>query len=98
VDFGEVEFPEDPKDRLKLLTEKLKAGLISLGKFYMSFNADFTDEKKAEKEIIKNLEALSALREKHTSLDDMLKAIFKELPEEGGGGGEGVVEGGGEEE
>jgi len=94
MDFGEIEFPEDPKDRLELMTSYLKAGLISLGQFYMEFNPDIKDEKEAEKMMIKNLEAVASSREKYTSLDEMLNRLFREQPAQLQTGGEEGEEGG----
>ncbi len=76
LDFGEIEFPEDPEEELRLDTKRLKIGLISLGQFYKKYNPD-VDEKKGEKIIIENLEKLKALREEHPTLDEALNFIMR---------------------
>ena len=76
VDFGEIEFPEDPEEELNLDTKRLKIGLISLGQFYKKYNPD-VDEKKGEKIIIQNLEKLKTLREEHPTLDEALNLIMR---------------------
>lgn len=76
IDFGEIEFPEDPEEELRLDSKRLKMGLISLGQFYKKYNPD-VDEKEGEKRIIENLEKLKKLREEHPSLDEMMNYILK---------------------
>jgi hypothetical protein len=83
LDFGEIEFPEDPKDELEFEKARLKTGIISLGQFYQHFNPDVTDEVEAEKAIIKNLEALGKLREAHPTLDEALNYIMKNAGQPG---------------
>lgn len=75
VDFAEITFPEDPIQALKHATDQLKAGLISLGQFYMIFNPDEKDEKEAETKIIENLSKIQAARKKYPDLDELLMAI-----------------------
>jgi hypothetical protein len=87
LDFGEIEFPEDPKDELEFEKSRLKTGIISLGQFYQHFNPDVTDEKEAEKAIITNLEKLGALREAHPTLDEALNFIYSNA-QKGGQGNE----------
>jgi hypothetical protein len=77
VDFGEIEFPEDPEEELRLDTKRLKMGLISLGQLYKKYNPD-VDEKEGEKIIIKNLEKLKELREEHPTLDEALNFIMRQ--------------------
>jgi hypothetical protein len=77
VDFGEIEFPEDPEEELRLDTKRLKMGLISLGQLYKKYNPD-VDEKGGEKIIIENLEKLKALREEHPTLDEALNFIMRQ--------------------
>lgn len=77
VDFAEIEFPEDPNYELDIAARRLESGLISLGKFYQMDNPDIKDEKEAEKTLIKNLEALKALKEAHPTLDEALNSILK---------------------
>jgi len=84
VDFGEIEFPEDPKEELELDTKRLKTGLISLGQFYKKYNPD-VDEGKGEKAIIENLEKLKALREAHPTLDEALDFIMRSGEKKEGG-------------
>jgi hypothetical protein len=78
VDFGEIDFPEDPAVEIDLETRKLQGGIISLGKFYQHFNPDVEDEKDAEKAIIDNLTKLGKMREQSPDLDKALNEIFKE--------------------
>jgi hypothetical protein len=84
VDFGEIEFPEDPAVELAQKKEELKSGLLSLGAFYRHFNPDVEDEKEAEKSIIRNLEALATLRRQHPTLDEALNFIMAGQDAEGG--------------
>lgn len=76
VDFAEITFPEDPIKELEHAKNQLKAGIISLGQFYMFFNPDIKDEKEAEKIIIKNLSKLQETRKKYPDLDELLSAII----------------------
>lgn len=86
VDFGEIEFPEDPNDEIALETRRLKAGLISLGQFYQRFNPDAKDQAEAEKAILENLEKLRQTRERYPSLDEMLNYILAAPKREGRSG------------
>ena len=84
IDFGEIDFPEDPAIELELNTKKLKAGLISLAKYYQLYNADVESEKDAEAAIVENLEKLAALRKQHPTLDEALDYIMQqEAPAKG---------------
>ncbi|MCK4759653.1 MAG: hypothetical protein KAT69_06360 [Candidatus Aminicenantes bacterium] len=94
VDFAEIVFPEDPIAALKHSTEQLKAGLISLGQFYMIFNPDEKDEKAAEKRIIDNLSKIQEARKKYPDLDQLLMAIVGIAEEEPGGEGAPAAGGG----
>jgi hypothetical protein len=76
VDFGEIEFPEDPEEELRLDAKRLKLGLISLGQFYQKYNPD-VDEKEGEKIIIENLNKLRKLREENPALDEALNYIMR---------------------
>jgi len=78
IDFGEIEFPDDPMDEIELQTKKLRAGIISLPQFFQFFNPDIKDEKKAEKAIIANLQALQELEEKYPNVDKTLDYILGE--------------------
>jgi hypothetical protein len=77
VDFGEIDFPEDPNYEIDLEAKRLKSGLISLGQFYMKFNPDIQDEKAAEKAILDNLNKLKVTREENPTLDEALNFIMK---------------------
>lgn len=77
VDFGEIDFPEDPVYEIDLEAKRLKSGLISLGQFYMKFNPDIQDEAEAEKAILDNLNKLAAIREENPTLDEALNFIMK---------------------
>jgi len=77
VDFGEIDFPEDPVYEIDLEAKRLKSGLISLGQFYMKFNPDIQDEKAAEKAILDNLNKLKITREENPTLDEALNFILK---------------------
>lgn len=76
VDFGEIDFPEDPEEELRLNTKMLKSGIISLGQFYQKYNPDIKDEKEAEKIIVGNLQKLQETKEKYPNLDDALDYIL----------------------
>ena len=78
IDFGEIEFPDDPMEEIELQTKKLRAGIISLPQFYQFFNPDIKDEKEAEKVIIANLQALQDLGEKYPNVDKTLDYILGE--------------------
>lgn len=78
IDFGEIEFPDDPMDEIELQTKKLRAGIISLPQFYQFFNPDIKDEEEAEKAIIANLQALQELEEKYPNVDKTLDYILGE--------------------
>jgi len=87
IDFGEIEFPEDPEDEIRIQTKKLRSGIISPGQFFQYFNPDIKDEKEAEKELMKNLDKLQKMREKYPQLEEALDYILgswksKEEPEE----------------
>lgn len=92
IDFGEIEFPDDPMEEIELQTKRLRAGIISLPQFYQFFNPDIKDEKEAEKAIIANLQALQELGEKYPNVDRTLDYIlgegWKEKPVEKGETGE----------
>jgi hypothetical protein len=77
VDFGEIEFPEDPVYEIDLEAKRLKSGIIGLGQFYQRFNPDITDVDEAEKAILANLNKLKATREANPSLDEALDFIMK---------------------
>ena len=83
TDFGEIGFPEDPQVELKLDVKKLRAGIITPGQFYMKYNPDFTDEKKAETQLVKNLEKLEAVKTEHPGLEDALRFIIGGVREQG---------------
>jgi len=76
VDFGEIEFPEDPVYEIDLEGKRLKSGIIGLGQFYQRFNPDITDVDEAEKAILENLNKLKATREANPSLDEALDYIM----------------------
>jgi hypothetical protein len=76
VDFGEIEFPDDPQVEFDMARQKLQAGLISIGKFYQIYNEDITDEVAAEKMIVDNLSKMADLRKANPSLDEALNAIL----------------------
>lgn len=78
IDFGEIEFPDDPMDEIELQTKKLRSGIISLGKFYQFFNPDITDEEEAAKVILENLKNLQELKEKYPNIDETLNYILGE--------------------
>jgi hypothetical protein len=86
VDFGEIEFPEDPVYEIDLEAKRLKSGIIGLGQFYQRFNPDITDVDKAEAAILENLNKLKATREANPSLDEALDFIMsaKKKPGEAG--------------
>ena len=89
VDFAEVEFPEDPNYEIDLEAKRLKSGLISLGKFYQTFNPDIKDEKEAERMMLENLNKLKVTREANPTLDEALDFILKAgKPRAGTGVGE----------
>jgi hypothetical protein len=77
VDFGEIDFPEDPNYEIDLEAKRLKSGLISLGQFYMKFNPDIEDEKAAEAAILDNLNKLKATRDANPTLDEALNYIMQ---------------------
>ncbi|MHB8053688.1 MAG: hypothetical protein ACYDH3_00325, partial [Candidatus Aminicenantales bacterium] len=77
VDFGEIEWPDDPIEEMDILTRKLKSGIISLARFYQHFNPDVKDEKLAEKAITENLNNLKALRDANPTLDEALDFVLK---------------------
>jgi len=96
VDFGEIEFPEDPVYEIDLEAKRLKSGIIGLGQFYQRFNPDITDVDKAEAAILENLNKLKATREANPSLDEALDFIMsaKKKPGEAAGAqGQGQGEG-----
>lgn len=80
TDFGEIVVEEDPHVELRMDVKKLRAGLITPGQFYMKHNPDFTDEKKAEKELLKNLEKLSSVKATHPGLEEALIYILGQDP------------------
>jgi len=92
VDFGEIGFPEDPKEERQLDMMDLKSGLLSPGQFYMKYNPDITDEDEAEKALFENLKKLREATESYPELDEALNTILgvagtyqRNLPEEGEG-------------
>lgn len=87
VDFGEIEFPDDPMDEIELQGKKLRMGIISLGQFFQFFNPDIKEENEAEKEIINNLKKLQELTEKYPSIDETLNYILGEGWKKGEGAG-----------
>jgi hypothetical protein len=96
VDFGEIEFPEDPVYEIDLEAKRLKSGIIGLGQFYQRFNPDITDIEEAEKAILENLNKLKTTREANPSLDEALDFIMsaKKKPGEAAGAqGQGQGEG-----
>jgi hypothetical protein len=94
VDFGEIEFPEDPVYEIDLEKKRLDLGLISPGKFYQRFNADITDEAEAEKLWMKNIKALAELKDANPDLDAALSGIIKAAGQGGGFGQDGEQTGG----
>jgi len=96
VDFGEIEFPEDPVYEIDLEAKRLKSGIIGLGQFYQRFNPDIIDVDEAEAAILENLNKLKATREANPSLDEALDFIMsaKKKPGEAAGAqGQGQGEG-----
>ncbi len=89
VDFGEVEFPEDPMEDIDLQTRYLKSGIISLAQFYQHFNPDAKDEKSAEKAMLKNLNALKELRGANPTLDEALDYVMQSADKKPGALGQG---------
>lgn len=97
VDFGEIEFPEDPVYEIDLEAKRLKSGIIGLGQFYQRFNPDITDVDEAEKAILGNLNKLQATREANPSLDEALDFIMKAGQKKPGEVGQGANGGNGNE-
>ena len=96
VDFGEIEFPEDPVYEIDLEAKRLKSGIIGLGQFYQRFNPDIIDVDEAEAAILENLNKLKTTREANPSLDEALDFIMsaKKKPGEAAGAqGQGQGEG-----
>lgn len=80
VDFGEIDFPEDPGVEIDLLTKKLQAGLISVGQFYQYFNPDIDDEEKAQELFLNNIHVMNKLRQENPDLDKTLNDIMGSQP------------------
>ena len=95
IDFGELEWPEDPKEELKLDIMKWGMGLYPTAQLYMKYNPDITDQKKAIKKWRQNIEDTLKFREENPSLDAELNKI---LGQRGGFGGAVSPEGEEEEE
>ena len=99
TDFAEVEFPEDPVYEIDLEAKRLKSGLVSLGKFYQTFNPDIQDEKEAERLMIENLNKLKVTRTANPTLDEALDFIMsgvkKPQPGQGAAAGAGNANQGG---
>jgi len=81
IDFGEITFPEDPEDELRLDVKRLNTGIISPGQFYMKYNPDIKDEKEAEKTLLENLEKIAKAKEDVPALDAAINAILGTKPE-----------------
>ena len=77
VDFGEIDFPEDPLMEMAIEKERLHLGINSPGKFYMRFNPDVTDEKEAERLWMENINKTQAMRDANPSFDEMLNSIMQ---------------------
>jgi hypothetical protein len=76
VDFGEIDFPEDPVYEMDLEIRRLKAGIISAGQFYMKFNPNIQNETEAEKLWLDNVNKLKATRESNPTFDEVLNSIM----------------------
>ena len=76
TDFGEITFPEDPHVELRLNVKKLRAGILTPGKFYMIYNPDFTDEAEAEKQLLANLESTAKFKASAPGLEEALAFIL----------------------
>ena len=76
IDFGEIEFPEDPEDELRLDIKESRAGLMSPGQFYMKRNPDIKDEAEAEKRIGENIKKWDRLFAKYPTLDEAMDIIL----------------------
>lgn len=75
IDFGEITFPEDPKEKLKYQTSLLRAGLISQGEFYQAFRPD-VDEEEGKKRFIQNVREFEKTKSGNPGLDNYLNRIF----------------------
>ena len=88
IDFGEIDFPDNPEDELRLDAKYLKLGLMSPGQFFMKYNPDFKDEKDAEKAILENIAKLEKLLSENQPLDEAIEMILDRFydPDQSGGG------------
>ena len=83
VDFGEIDFPDDPEDELRYDTKLINLGSMSLGQLYMKHNPDFKDEEEATAAALKNIKKLTKLRSENPALDEALDIALGKDPDTG---------------
>ena len=83
IDFDEITFPEDPIEKLKYQRNLLRAGLISQGEYYQTFNPDVEVEG-GKKRLVQNFREFDKTRRTNPSIDDMLNKIMGLEEEEEG--------------
>jgi len=77
IDYKEITFQDEPKDELELKAMRLKAGLISLGQFYLEENPDAGTIEEAEEIIKKNFEELGEILTEIPEVDAAINVILK---------------------
>ncbi|MAH50273.1 hypothetical protein CMI37_30915 [Candidatus Pacearchaeota archaeon] len=78
VDFGEIDFPEQPEEELKLFLQKIQAGVMTLGQLGLKYNPDLKTEEKGEGWVIGNLKDLAATKTQNPEIEDMMNSILEQ--------------------